>query len=98
MAYRKEIIGDATLYLGDCLEVMADMEPGSVDAVVTDPPYGIDYQSARRSDPGMWKPKIAGDKDLSFIPDFMESIYRVTVEAVHALRFLPLGQMASPVW
>jgi DNA modification methylase len=26
---------------GDCLEVMAGMEAGSVDAVVTDPPYGI---------------------------------------------------------
>lgn len=25
---------------GDCLEVMAGMEAGSVDAVVTDPPYG----------------------------------------------------------
>lgn len=32
-------IGDCTLILGDCLEVMKDLEP--VDAVVTDPPYGI---------------------------------------------------------
>lgn len=40
MTYRrKEIIGDATLYLGDCLEVMPTLEP--VDAVVTDPPYGV---------------------------------------------------------
>ncbi len=39
MSHRTEIIGDATLYLGDCLEVMAEMEAGSVDAVVTDPPY-----------------------------------------------------------
>lgn len=38
---RKEQIGDATLYLGDCLAVMLTLEP--VDAVVTDPPYGIDY-------------------------------------------------------
>ena len=36
---RMEIIGDATLYLGDCLEIMPLL--GKVDAVVTDPPYGI---------------------------------------------------------
>lgn len=34
---RKEIIGDCTLYLGDCVEVMPTL--GKVDAVVTDPPY-----------------------------------------------------------
>ena len=38
---RKEVIGDQTLYLGDCLEVMPLL--GKVDAVVTDPPYGIGY-------------------------------------------------------
>lgn len=36
---RKEQIGDCTLYLGDCLEVMPTL--GKVDAVITDPPYGI---------------------------------------------------------
>ena len=36
---RTETIGDATLYLGDCLEVLPTL--GKVDAVVTDPPYGI---------------------------------------------------------
>jgi DNA modification methylase len=36
---RKEFIGDCTLYLGDCLDVMLVLGP--VDAVVTDPPYGI---------------------------------------------------------
>lgn len=34
---RVERIGDATLYLGDCLEVLPTL--GGVDAVVTDPPY-----------------------------------------------------------
>jgi DNA modification methylase len=29
------------LHLGDCLDVLRTMEAGSVDAVVTDPPYGI---------------------------------------------------------
>ena len=36
---RKEIIGDCTLYLGDCRDILPTL--GKVDAVVTDPPYGI---------------------------------------------------------
>ncbi len=36
---RVEHIGRATLYLGDCREVLPTL--GRVDAVVTDPPYGI---------------------------------------------------------
>lgn len=32
---------DVTLHLGDCLEYMRGMADGSVDAVITDPPYGI---------------------------------------------------------
>lgn len=37
---RKEIIGDATLYLGDCREVLPSLQEESVDFVFTDPPYG----------------------------------------------------------
>ena len=40
---RKEVIGDCTLYLGDCLEVMPAL--GRFDAVVTDPPYGLGTSS-----------------------------------------------------
>lgn len=29
------------LHLGDCLEIMRTMPDKSVDAVITDPPYGI---------------------------------------------------------
>lgn len=36
---RKEVIGDCVLYQGDCMEIMPTL--GKVDAVVTDPPYGI---------------------------------------------------------
>lgn len=36
---RKVVIGDCVLYEGDCLEIMPVL--GKVDAVVTDPPYGI---------------------------------------------------------
>lgn len=36
---RVEVIGDATLYLGDCREILPTLGP--FDALVTDPPYGI---------------------------------------------------------
>jgi site-specific DNA-methyltransferase (adenine-specific) len=39
-ARRTETIGDATLYLGDCLEILPTLEAGSVDAIITDLPYG----------------------------------------------------------
>jgi site-specific DNA-methyltransferase (adenine-specific)/modification methylase len=39
--HRTEIIGDCTLHLGDCLEILPTI--GKVDAVVTDPPYGIGF-------------------------------------------------------
>ncbi len=38
---RIEHIGDATLYLGDCRDILPGL--GKVDAVVTDPPYGIGF-------------------------------------------------------
>lgn len=40
---RVEQIGDATLYLGDCLEILQALD--HVDAIVTDPPYGIGYSA-----------------------------------------------------
>ena len=38
---RIEQIGDATLYHGDCLEILPTLP--KVDAVITDPPYGLNY-------------------------------------------------------
>ena len=35
-------IGDATLYLGDAREVLPEI--GRVDALITDPPYGIEFK------------------------------------------------------
>jgi DNA modification methylase len=53
------IIGNATLYLGDCLEILPTL--GKVDAVITDPPYGIGfafqptrYQRAAGMQPSAW--------------------------------------------
>jgi len=59
-------IGDATLYLGDCLEILPTLEP--VDALVTDPPYGVDfkgkatkYTRATKDFPGGY---VGGDSDV----------------------------------
>jgi len=37
---RKEKIGDCTLYLGDCLDIMPSFKEQSIDMFLTDPPYG----------------------------------------------------------
>ena len=39
------VIGNATLYLGDCLDILPTLP--KVDAVITDPPYGIAHKSGR---------------------------------------------------
>ena len=41
-------IGAATLYRGDCLEVLPTLDP--VDAIVTDPPYHL-LQASRGGSP-----------------------------------------------
>ena len=40
MTFEKRIIGNATLWLGDCLERTAEIPDGSVDMVLCDLPYG----------------------------------------------------------
>lgn len=49
---RKEIIGDAILYLGDCRDILPLI--GKVDAVVTDPPYGIARERLKAAKSGEW--------------------------------------------
>ena len=56
-------IGDATLYCGDCVEVLPTLP--KVDAVITDPPYGINADTHqgkaengwRQYGPGGWDSK-----------------------------------------
>lgn len=55
-------MSDWQIIQGDCLDVLRSMPDASVDAVVTDPPYGIDYQSARRTDESKRLPRIKNDQ------------------------------------
>lgn len=64
------------IHIGNCLEVMKGLESASIDAIVTDPPYGINYKcdstrfsgGAKHHDRGGKKwPRIAND-DKPFDP------------------------------
>jgi DNA modification methylase len=58
---RREVIGDAVLYCADCRDVLPTLE--GVDAVVTDPPYGINHSSSHGAS---WQnTQIANDHDTS---------------------------------
>lgn len=67
---RKEVIGDCTLYQGDCLQVMPLL--GQFDAVVTDPPYGLGdkWRGGKAHTKARWKlsnggEAMAWDADIS---------------------------------
>lgn len=49
------------IYNQDCIDGMRKLENESIDAIITDPPYGIDFQSHRR-DKNKRHRKITGDK------------------------------------
>ncbi len=50
-----------TLYHGDALVILQQLQSDSIDAVITDPPYGINFQSTRRPATERFD-KIANDK------------------------------------
>lgn len=61
--------------LGDCLDVLRTLPDGAFHSCVTDPPYGINYQSSRRTDKEKRKPIITNDSK-PFIW-FLYETYRV---------------------
>ncbi len=67
---RTETIAEGvTLYLGDCREIMPTL--GKVDTVVTDPPYGINYDPKTYA--GSFADGVSGDK-TEFDPAFLLAV------------------------
>ena len=57
-------IGNATLYCGDCVEILPTLP--KVDAVITDPPYGVnlgDNVNSRGPEHGLFKPGYLSYED-----------------------------------
>ena len=64
--------GTVTVHHGDCIQVMRTLPDGSIDAVVTDPPYGLefmgkDWDKFRYSNTG---PQHTDFKNLGALPTF----------------------------
>lgn len=70
------IIGDATLYLGDCMDILPTLP--KVDAVITDPPYGIGESSKKVASRGkLAAPTDYGHFDWDKAPAAAEIIEKI---------------------
>jgi site-specific DNA-methyltransferase (adenine-specific) len=75
------------LMLGDCLEMMGEIEDGSVDLVVTDPPYRV-ISGGTKSNPSLSKSlggnngKIFLHNDIAF-DAWLPVVYRKLKSAAH---------------
>jgi site-specific DNA-methyltransferase (adenine-specific) len=81
---RVERIGSATLYNGDCLEVIPTLK--DITSVVTDPPYGTEEIVGGYSRSGA---TIANDKDLKTCMYALQATCRVAPAAVWAVFYSP---------
>ena len=83
---RTEQIGDCTLYQGDCLEILPTL--GKVDAVVTDPPYGIGESNEKNLSRGtLAAPKDYGHYEWDHIPASAEQVAAMRSCSRHQIIF-----------
>lgn len=69
----EQLAEGVTLHLGDCREIVPTL--GKIDAVVTDPPYGIAHSSNHGAS---WeRTQIAGDNDTSLRDEVLASFANV---------------------
>jgi site-specific DNA-methyltransferase (adenine-specific) len=73
--------GDVRLYLGDCIEVMRQMDAESVDAVVCDPPYGLEFMGKE------WDRAHSPAAFAAWCETWAREAYRVLNPGGHLLAF-----------
>lgn len=69
---------------GDCLVVMEGINDNSIDLILTDPPYGMNYQSFHRADKF---DKIYNDNQIDWFSKFIKESYRVLKDNTHIYIF-----------
>ena len=65
------------IYNENCFEGMKSIPDESIDLIVTDPPYGIDLTPQRETSK-FKNTKVINDDNLSWLPDFVDQIYRIS--------------------
>lgn len=68
----------------DCLNGIKRIDDKSIDLVLTDIPYGINFQSSRRKEKHL---KIQNDIDVNWFPDWIKEIDRVSKDDAHLYIF-----------
>jgi site-specific DNA-methyltransferase (adenine-specific) len=63
------------LLQGDCLELMKELPDKSVDMILTDPPYGMEYRSNYRVEKYN---NIKNDNNMDWVETFVDEMYRVS--------------------
>lgn len=69
---------------GDCFEINKSIQSESIDLILTDPPYGMEFQSGYRKEK---HDKIANDDNLDWLPDWLKDQYRILKNDSHAYIF-----------
>lgn len=77
----------------DSLDILNDIPDNEVDIVVTDPPYGFNYESHRETD----NPDFGEGKDetLQILADVFEELERVCKANSHIYLFFPIDYMCD---
>lgn len=79
MSIKAKTIGDCTLYLGDCHEVIREIKDDSVTLIHTDPPYLIHSESSECSIKRTFWDRISNDSlSEGFDTDIFKEFERVT--------------------
>lgn len=76
---------DIDLIKGDCFILNEQIPDESIDLIVTDPPYGMSFQSGTRK--VNKHKKIENDDNLDWLPEWMKQQYRVLKNNSHAYIF-----------
>jgi DNA modification methylase len=95
MSFEEHQVGDCRLILGDCREVLAGLPANSVDAVVTDPPYGVAFtgkhtQTAHRGG------RIKQESGYLSLPDTPLYVQQVVIPAIELCRTLAPAVTVTP--
>jgi site-specific DNA-methyltransferase (adenine-specific) len=79
--------GQVTIYCGDARDILPALQPESVDLIATDPPYGVDYVTARRSRSHHLVSPVANDDSLNILCDVLPMLDRALADNRHIYAF-----------